>query len=95
MKNYLIVLFLVFFGYNINAQENLGFILNNDVKKEIIPFELASNLIIVPVQVNGVLLNFIVDTGSTRTVVFDFKGIDTLNIKKEKIVRYSGKKNNV
>nr|WP_193741944.1 hypothetical protein [Nonlabens ulvanivorans] len=47
MKNYLIVLFLVFFGYNINAQENLGFILNNDVKKEIIPFELASNLIIV------------------------------------------------
>lgn len=93
MKNYLFVLFLVFFGYHINAQENSGFVLNNDVKKEIIPFELASNLIIVPVQVNDVLLNFIVDTGSTRTVVFDFKGIDTLKIKKEKIVRYSGKNN--
>ncbi len=90
MKNYLFVLFLVFFGYHINAQENSGFILNNDVKKEIIPFELASNLIILKVNLNGIPLKMMLDTGSSKNLIFDFKDVDSLSLKKGEVMKLSG-----
>lgn len=39
-------------------------------QKVSIPFEFVNNLIIVPVEVNGVKLNFLLDTGVDETVLF-------------------------
>ncbi|EAS18689.1 hypothetical protein BBFL7_00952 [Flavobacteria bacterium BBFL7] len=90
MKKYLIVLTLLIFSCIITAQESSGFILNDDVKKEIIPFELASNLIVLKVKLNGVPLKMMLDTGSSKNLIFDFKNIDSLSLKKGEVMKLSG-----
>ncbi|PRX13165.1 aspartyl protease [Nonlabens ulvanivorans] len=90
MKNYLLVVLLVLLGSNTQAQETSGFILNDDVKKEIIPFELASNLIILKVNLNGIPLKMMLDTGSSKNLIFDFKDVDSLALKKGEVMKLSG-----
>ena len=46
------------------------FFLNKD-ESERINFEFASNLIIIPVSINGVTLSFILDTGVSRPILFN------------------------
>lgn len=53
-------------------KERYGFFLTDNRKKLHIPFEVHSNLIIVPVQVNDSdTLNFILDTGVSTTIITD------------------------
>jgi hypothetical protein len=49
---------------------------DSDVVEEKISFELLSNLIIVPVKVTDLDLNFILATVVTKTIIFSFKGVD-------------------
>lgn len=58
----------------LKAQE--GFVSDSDVVEEKISFELLSNLIIVPVKVTDLDLNFILATVVTKTIIFSFKGAD-------------------
>ena len=53
----------------LGAQSKFSFAHNKTEAK--IPFHLKSNLIIVPVVINGVELNFLVDTGVSFTLIFD------------------------
>ena len=53
----------------LGAQSKFSF--SSDNKEAKIPFYLKSNLIIVPVVINGVALNFLVDTGVSFTLIFD------------------------
>ena len=57
-----------------------GFEFDTNVTKVKIPFEIISNLIFVPIKVNGIELNFLLDTGVSETILF------SLDDKKE--VRY-------
>jgi PDZ domain/Aspartyl protease len=58
-------------------------------KKVKIPFQLINNLIIIPVQLNGVAMNFLLDTGVEETVLFSvdkevaakFKNIEKIKLK--------------
>lgn len=74
IKNYWVIFFLLFTLLTINYQETIaqyrGFRFVNDRAKRIeIPFELHSNLIIIPVIINdGPPLKFILDTG-VRTAI--------------------------
>lgn len=54
------------------------------------PFSLVANNIIIPVSINGTSLNFIVDSGSNRTIIFDFNDVDTLLVKQGKIIEVKG-----
>lgn len=47
-----------------------SFALQQGVKRSCIPFELVNNLIVIPVSINGVQGNFILDTGVSTTILF-------------------------
>jgi len=50
----------------------------NNKKQVKIPFELASNLIVIPVKLNGVELSFLLDTGVRETILFNVSKVDSL-----------------
>lgn len=78
------VFFLCFF-YGCTAflvAQNKGFIIQNKNETDRIKFKLINNLMIVPVEVNGVELSFILDTGVSKPIIFNLlHGTDTLKIK--------------
>ncbi|MDY8134239.1 aspartyl protease family protein [Aquimarina sp. 2201CG5-10] len=79
-KSKVLVPFLfLFLNYSLIAQG--GFRLPHGVKKEKIKFELANNLIIIPVVLNGVELSFILDTGVSATIIFSLEDRNTLELK--------------
>lgn len=50
-----------------------GFLFEDDIKKVKIPFKLISNLVFVPIKVNGIELNFLLDTGVSETILFSLE----------------------
>lgn len=55
-----------------------------------VPFEYHHNLIIFPLEVNGAALNFILDTGSSHTVIFALSENDTLQLFNQKKIMLRG-----
>ena len=70
----LILLFLTGIG-SAHCQEN--FRIKNNRKSTKIKFELVNNLIIVPVELNGLQLSFLVDTGVKTTLLLNMDQEDT------------------
>ncbi len=63
----------------VHAQYN--FKLENNKRSDKIKFELINNLIVIPVEINGVELSFLLDTGVAKPIVFGFLNeTDTLQI---------------
>lgn len=84
----IILTFCLFIVYclNISAQEDLHF--KNSKHPVKLPFKLINNLIILPVKVNGIELNFLVDTGVEETILFsldDKKEIQLHDVEKIKL----------
>jgi hypothetical protein len=50
-----------------------GFQFENGVNKISIPFKLINNLVFIPIKVNGVELNFLLDTGVDETILFSLE----------------------
>ena len=69
---FLMVLFLFAFSL-ITAQK--GFEIS-DHKKTVIPFQLINNLIFVPLNINGVDLTFLLDSGVNETILFSLENKD-------------------
>lgn len=67
MKFKFSLIILVIFGQFSYAQQ--GFQLDPAKKKAVIHFKLINNLIFIPVTVNGVDLNFLLDTGVDETIL--------------------------
>lgn len=82
------VLFL-FLGY-LGVSQN-KFVIQNKKGVDKIKFKLINNLIIVPVEVNGVTLSFLLDTGVSKPIIFNFLNLsDTLEIKDTKTIYLRG-----
>lgn len=86
---YLWVFSLLFFGLSIRAQTD-GFRLKNNSNSDKISFQLINNLIIIPVEVNGIQLSFILDTGVSKPILFNIfeegkmlneSNLSTINLK--------------
>ncbi|MAM27800.1 MAG: hypothetical protein CMC13_02160 [Flavobacteriaceae bacterium] len=60
------------------AQE--GFVLPENVKRDRIKFELVNNLVIVPVELNGTRLSFLLDTGVETSLLFSVAENDSLEL---------------
>jgi hypothetical protein len=76
-----IALFFLFFflgQYTNRAQEGFKFI-GNQTQVEV-PFQLINNLIFIPITVNGVELNFLLDTGVEETLLFSLDDKKELNL---------------
>ncbi|WP_394751164.1 PDZ domain-containing protein [Spongiimicrobium salis] len=79
MKRYLQITFflLLCFPFISAAQ---GFRLPEGKKTEKVKFELINNLIVIPMEVNGAKLSFILDSGVTRPILFNLFDQDSLQI---------------
>ena len=63
--------FFILFVFCLSGYAQGKFILQ-DRDKDKISFKLINNLIIIPVEVNGVPLSFLLDTGVSKVIVFNF-----------------------
>ncbi|MFD2565196.1 aspartyl protease family protein [Aquimarina rubra] len=78
LKEKALILFFIV-SFTCSAQE--GFKLPEGVRGDKINFELANNLIIIPVELNGVQLSFILDTGVGSTILFSIDKRESLELK--------------
>jgi len=72
---------LIIFLLSNNSYSQGGFTLKNKASSHKIKFKLINNLIVFPVEVNGVELSFLLDTGVSKPIIFNsLEGIDTLQV---------------
>ncbi|PZU90793.1 MAG: peptide-binding protein [Chryseobacterium sp.] len=81
---FLVFIYLIF---SFLAKSQNGFVLENK-DKTVINFKLINNLIFIPMNINGVELNFLLDSGIAETMLFslenkevDFKNIEKITFK--------------
>lgn len=82
---FLKIIFLFFFSFSF-AQK--GFEIS-DQKKTVIPFQLINNLIFVPLNINGVDLTFLLDSGVNETILFSLDNKE-INFNDTEKIKFSG-----
>lgn len=90
MKNvfYVVIFCLLATGFGYSQGQ---FIVNNKKGTDKIKFKLINNLIIIPLDINGVTLSFLVDTGVSKPIIFNFLNIsDGLKIKNSQRIQLRG-----
>ena len=81
---------VMFFFGNITTIAQEGFLLPKGKKVDRFSFKLINNLIVVPVELNGVELSFILDTGVDKTVLFGVAQKDSVEIKNVQKIKIRG-----
>ncbi|WP_369047652.1 aspartyl protease family protein [Tenacibaculum sp. UWU-22] len=87
-----LIILLVFFllltsvGF---AQRGFQFRGAND-KKQTVKFKLINNLIVIPLEINGKKLSFLLDSGANKTILFNFSEKDTINLNNVEKVTLQG-----
>lgn len=71
MKKYLLWFFGLLACFSTQAQDD--FMISSHSSKIVIPFKLINNLIFIPIKVNGVELNFLLDSGVEETILFSME----------------------
>lgn len=102
----IVIIFFVSLLYSASFAQN-GFQFESGKSKASLPFELVNNLVIIPLEVNGVKLNFLLDTGVSETLIFsladakDISFTETQSVKmkgfgsKEEFIAYKCKDNTI
>lgn len=62
----------------------------NEIHKQSISFKMLSNLIVLPIDVNGRELNFILDSGVGSTILFNLNPSDSLNLRNIQKLKLQG-----
>jgi len=74
--------FIIFFLTQfISAPVQKAFEIDDDKNHFQLPFQLIHDLVILPVEINGVELSFLLDTGVDSTILFNLTEVDSLNVK--------------
>ncbi len=81
-------LLILFFPILIFSQVKWDYKSENKVEK--ISFKLTNNNILLPIKLNGLSLNFILDTGSPVNLLFNIPEKDSLVLKKSKNLKITG-----
>lgn len=89
MRKLLQFLILFFIFSNTYSQTKFQFYGADDVKQKV-KFQLINNLIIIPLQINGQKLNFILDTGVNKTILFNLTRNDSLGLNNVKRIQLKG-----
>jgi len=66
------------------------FYIDNAANKYVLPFKMVNNLMIIPVEVNGKKLSFLLDTGVSNTIILNIKAKDSLKLKNTKKIKIHG-----
>lgn len=83
MNKIFVLFFILISAFPVLGQE--GFLFEKNVNKVIIPFQFINNLIFIPIKVNGIELNFLLDSGIEETILFsmeDKKEVGFFNVEK-------------
>ncbi len=75
---YIIICFIALISFGVMAQGSFKF--DKDISQKI-RFERISNLIIFPVEINGVMLSFALDTGVSKPILFNLTEKDALSLR--------------
>ena len=70
------------------CQEN--FVLEHGKKRDKIKFDLVNNLIVIPVELNGVQLSFLLDTGVNTTLLLNLDQVDSLELANAEKIQLRG-----
>ena len=85
-QHFKMILFMLFSFHSLFSQVEW----NSKRDKIIIPFELSNNLIIIDVEINDVKLSMILDTGSSRNLLFSFPENDSIEFFETRKVKLRG-----
>jgi len=88
MKIKIFVFFSFLFSFTAFGQE--GFIWNSNKNKIEVPFQYVFNLIIIPVEINNIKLNMLLDSGSEQSIIFSLPENDTIQFKNTKKILARG-----
>ena len=76
---------------NIIGFSQSKFVVQNKKQTDKVKFKLINNLIVLPVEINGVTLSFLLDTGVGKPIIFNFLNVsDTLQIKDTETIYLRG-----
>ncbi|WP_234974618.1 aspartyl protease family protein [Tenacibaculum agarivorans] len=87
-KGILFIISFIFFNI-LSAQGKFQFYGKNDVRQKL-KFKLINNLIVIPLEINGKELSFILDTGVNKTILFNLTKTDSLALKNIKKIQLTG-----
>lgn len=83
---------MLFFGlltaFSLKAQSD--FFIQNNSKSATIPFKLINNLIFIPIKVNGIELNFLLDSGVEETILFSMEEKQEVSFNNVEKIRLRG-----
>ena len=82
-----ILISILFLGVPFVSLAQSEFKFNKGFKKQTVSFKLLSNLIVFPMEVNGKELNFILDSGVGRTILFNLNARDSVQLKNTKTIK--------
>ncbi|SHH20358.1 Aspartyl protease [Flavobacterium defluvii] len=88
MKKYIVLFFGLFLPFCVKSQDS--FIIQNNKQKAVIPFKLINNLIFIPIKVNGVELNFLLDSGVEETILFSMDEMQEVKFNNVEKIRLRG-----
>ena len=77
------------FSLSTKAQEGFRFF-NQSKNHQCISFKLINNLIVMPLEINGKELSFILDSGVSKTILFNITKNDSLGLKNVQKVQLQG-----
>ncbi len=83
-----VIIASLFFGQIILAQDSFSII--DKSNKYILPFKMVNNLMVIPVEVNGKKLSFLLDTGVSNTVILNIKVTDSLKLRNTEKIKIQG-----
>ena len=91
MKKLFSLLFLIFFATSQTISSQTGFKFSNpDRGYQKINFELINNLIVIPIEINGQELSFILDSGVSKTILFNLTENDSIGLNNVERVALQG-----
>ena len=67
-----------------------GFSLPDHKKRDAISFKIVNNLVVIPVEVNGTRLSFLLDTGVDNTIIFSLTRNDSIELNNTRSVKLRG-----
>ncbi|MFC6876751.1 retropepsin-like aspartic protease [Flavobacterium myungsuense] len=88
MRKAIVLYFILVYILPAFSQE--GFHLDADKKNVTIPFRLINNLIFIPIYINGIELNFLLDTGVEETILLSLEDKNELNLNNVEKVKLRG-----
>ena len=87
LKKHIAVLFVLICGIA-TAQSQFNILKGKD--KASVPFKLINNLILIPVEINGVEMSFLLDSGVNKPILFSLNPNDSLNIEQKESIQLRG-----